>query len=151
MLVSGQTPGFCLWIVFKYILLPCWLCINWAPFRNVTGSRSKNSKKNNKIYPHTRYNPDYHLTQWSGEEKKRDLCDLCNEIITFLVFAHAPHYKIMLNHYTLSDHISCVLLKTLTFLSLFCQSTLTFYSVTIIVDSTKWCRLCLGQSMQVDS
>lgn len=33
---------------------------------------------------------------------------------------------------------------------LVCQSTLTFYSGTVIVDSTERCRICLGQSMQED-
>lgn len=57
---------------------------------------------------------------------------------------------IILYDFSLSNRIPYVLLKTLTFLSLLCQSPWPF-TVLVIVDSTKWCRMSLGQSMPVDS
>lgn len=45
----------------------------------------------------------------------------------------------------------CVLLKSLAFLSLLCQSSLRFCNATVIADSTKRCRICLSQRLWIDS
>lgn len=75
--------------VSNYVLLPCWCCVHLASFRNVTGSWSKNRKKNNKIHKHT------HETQPSALSYSMVWREKSEKAVTFLVFAHASHSMIV--------------------------------------------------------